>query len=364
MGAHALTRRDARAALSPGERRRRRLWFVAHVVADLMLLVAFLMTVNLVYSQVRVNLDLAREANRTAELTNAWPAKDKVAAWNEANEYNKRNVDITTTTFDGTYADSDAAYQDALNLDGTGVMAQLLIPSISVNVPVRHGVDLTTLAEAVGHVYGTDLPTGEPGTFSVIAGHSGSVRGMYFTRVPQLRKGDWIYVELLGKRMGYRIDKIETVLPEETEKLRALYNRNSDEARLTLYTCTPVGINTHRLLVSAVRVPDAPDPKTQVDPVWPSGVIIVGSIIAFLLLLAIIVPNVMRAYRLLRRNRRAKHRAGLATGSDKVTVVSAPLVPDPGSEANHDTDAEAPADVGDARREPPTSEPATRIGDH
>ncbi|WP_190972615.1 class C sortase [Bifidobacterium tissieri] len=339
------------------------MWFVAHVVADLMLLVAFLMTVNLVYSQVRVNLDLAREANRTAELTNAWPAKDKVAAWNEANEYNERNVDITTTTFDGTYADSDAAYQDALNLDGTGVMAQLLIPSISVNVPVRHGVDLTTLAEAVGHVYGTDLPTGEPGTFSVIAGHSGSVRGMYFTRVPQLRKGDWIYVELLGKRMGYRIDKIETVLPEETEKLRALYNRNSDEARLTLYTCTPVGINTHRLLVSAVRVPDAPDPKTQVDPVWPSGVIIVGSIIAVLLLLAIIVPNVMRAYRLLRRNRRAKHRAG-AAGSDKVTVVSAPLVPDPGSEANHDTDAEAPADVGDARREPPTSEPATRIGDH
>lgn len=143
-------------------------------------------------------------------------------------------------------------YLEELRLPDSDVMARLRIPAIDVDLPVYHGTDDATLAKGVGHLFGTSLPVGGAGSHAVLTGHSGFVEATLFDRLHELAEGDRILVDVAGAHHAYEVTGTRTVLPTEIETLRI----EPGEELLTLVTCTPKGVNTHRLLVRAERVDD------------------------------------------------------------------------------------------------------------
>lgn len=143
------------------------------------------------------------------------------------------------------------AYDKALNANGLGMMGRLQIPAIDVDLPVYHGTSASTLAKGIGHLYGSALPIGGEGTHAVLTGHSGLASATLLTNLEQLQEGDEFTVTVLDEVLTYKVDQILTVTPDDTEDLRPVDGRDF----VTLITCTPTGVNTHRLLVRGERVP-------------------------------------------------------------------------------------------------------------
>ena len=135
------------------------------------------------------------------------------------------------------------------------VMAYVDIPKIGVYLPVQHGTDADTLERAVGHVVGTSLPVGGNGTHAVLSAHSGLASSKLFSDIDQLAVGDTFYIHVLGDTLAYKVDSINTVLPTDTRLLQI----EDGKDYVTLVTCTPFGVNTHRLLVRGHRVPYLPE---------------------------------------------------------------------------------------------------------
>ena len=144
-------------------------------------------------------------------------------------------------------------YADQLTVGGA--MCTIDIPKIGVYLPVRHGTGVETLERAVGHVVGTSLPVGGAGTHAVLSAHSGMASAKLFTDIDQLVKGDVFYIHVLGEVLAYEVDQIATVLPSDTSLLQI----EEDKDYVTLITCMPFGVNTHRLLVRGHRVPYVPE---------------------------------------------------------------------------------------------------------
>lgn len=160
-------------------------------------------------------------------------------------------------------ASDDGDYQRVLD-SGAGVMGTVSLPQIGVRLPIYHGASEQVLAVGAGHLYGTSLPVGGEGTHAVITGHRGLVDAMMFTRLDELDEGDFMYVEVLGSTLGYQVDRVSVIDPDDVSQLKIV----PGEDRLTLMTCTPYGVNTHRLLVSGHRVDiplPAPDPHDVRD---------------------------------------------------------------------------------------------------
>ena len=132
-----------------------------------------------------------------------------------------------------------------------GVMAYVDIPKINVYLPVQHGTEADTLEKSVGHVVGTSLPVGGSSTHAVLSAHSGMASSKLFSDIDQLAEGDTFYIHVLGDTLAYKVDTIHTVLPTDTSLLQI----EDGKDQVTLVTCTPFGINTHRLLVRGQRVP-------------------------------------------------------------------------------------------------------------
>ena len=139
-----------------------------------------------------------------------------------------------------------------------GVMAYVDIPKIGIYLPVQHGTDAETLERAVGHVVGTSLPVGGSSTHAVLSAHSGMASSKLFSDIDQLAEGDVFYIHVLGDTLAYKVDSINTVLPTDTSLLQI----EDDKDYVTLVTCTPFGVNTHRLLVRGHRVPYTPEQET------------------------------------------------------------------------------------------------------
>ena len=136
-----------------------------------------------------------------------------------------------------------------------GAMAYVDIPKINVCLPVQHGTDADTLERAVGHVVGTSLPVGGGSTHAVLSAHSGMAPAKLFSDIDQLTVGDMFYIHVLGEVLAYKVDAIHTVLPTDTSLLQIADGKDL----VTLVTCTPFGVNTHRLLVRGQRVPYVPE---------------------------------------------------------------------------------------------------------
>ena len=169
-----------------------------------------------------------------------------------AEQYNAMLSGAATITEGGASA-PPLAYAQQLTVGG--VMAYVDIPKINVYLPVQHGTDADTLERAVGHVVGTSLPVGGSSTHAVLSAHSGMASSKLFSDIDQLEQGDNFYIRVLGDTLAYEVDAIHTVLPTDTRLLQI----EDGKDYVTLVTCTPFGVNTHRLLVRGHRVPYLPE---------------------------------------------------------------------------------------------------------
>lgn len=142
-------------------------------------------------------------------------------------------------------------YQSLLNVTGRGIMGYVSVPKINVTLPIYHGTDSGTLERGIGHLLGTSLPVGGNSTHSVLTAHSGMASQRMFSDLPQLKEGDVFYLEVLNEKYAYQVDQIKTVLPHDTTYLGI----ETEQDLCTLVTCTPFGVNTHRLLVRGRRIP-------------------------------------------------------------------------------------------------------------
>ena len=142
-------------------------------------------------------------------------------------------------------------YDDQLDIAGNGIMGYVEIPKIQVNLPIYHGTDAEVLDRGVGHLLGSSLPVGGENTHTILSGHSGMASQKMFTDLEQLTAGDVFYLHVLDETLAYQVVEINTVLPYETDLLGIVPGKDL----CTLVTCTPYGVNTHRLLVRGSRIP-------------------------------------------------------------------------------------------------------------
>lgn len=200
------------------------------------------------HSDVETTYTAAIEDTDAAELT---------AQREAAERYNAMLSGAATITEGGVSA-PPLAYAQQLTVGG--VMCYVDIPKINVYLPVQHGTDADTLEKSVGHVVGTSLPVGGSSTHAVLSAHSGMASSKLFSDIDQLAEGDTFYIHVLGEVLAYKADAIHTVLPTDTSRLQI----EDGKDYVTLVTCTPFGINTHRLLVRGHRVPYTPEQETEV----------------------------------------------------------------------------------------------------
>ena len=181
--------------------------------------------------------------------------KTELTAQRQAAEQYNNMLSGATITEGGASA-PPLAYVQQLTVGG--VMAYVDIPKINVYLPVQHGTDADTLERAVGHVVGTSLPVGGSSTHAVLSAHSGMASSKLFSDIDQLAAGDVFYIHVLGDTLAYKADAIHTVLPTDTSLLQI----EDSKDYVTLVTCTPFGVNTHRLLVRGRRVLYTPEQET------------------------------------------------------------------------------------------------------
>ena len=177
------------------------------------------------------------------------------AEWQKAREYNDNLAGdpVRDPFVPGTgYALPDN-YLDCLNIGG--VMGYIAIPKIRVRLPIYHGTSEEVLQKGVGHIESTALPIGGDFTHAILTGHRGLPSAKLFTDLDQLKVGDRFYIYVLDEVLAYEVDEIHTVLPDELQNLQTVKGRDL----LTLITCTPYAVNTHRLLVRGFRVPYVPE---------------------------------------------------------------------------------------------------------
>lgn len=173
--------------------------------------------------------------------------------------------EMTGQRLDALWAEAEAkrddptAYEELLDPEGSGVMATLEIPKIRLTIPVYHGVSDATLRRGTGHLPETDLPLGGTDRKCVITGHRGLPGAELFTRLDELEPGDRFTLRVLGRTLTYEVEEIKTVTPDQTEVLKAV----PGEDRVTLLTCTPYGVNTHRLLIEGIRVETVETPTPE-----------------------------------------------------------------------------------------------------
>ena len=199
---------------------------------------------------------------------------------------------------------SDSAYNHVLDMEESGVMGALEIPKISLYLPIYHGTSQEVLEKGIGHLEGTSIPVGGKNTHAVLTGHRGLPSAELFSNLDQLEKNDEFYIHILGKNLAYKVFNVETVKPEEMEHLTIAKGQD----RVTLVTCTPYGINTHRLLVHARRVPyKTESTNSQKNTLWRWLLKQRTFLISTGVLVLLIIYSLVRS-RQRRRQKRRKHK--------------------------------------------------------
>ncbi len=179
---------------------------------------------------------------------------DYQAYFDAADDYNRRLAE----TPDAFYRPEEVSgYTDTLDVSGTGIMGYITISKIGVELPVYHGTSDGVLQVAAGHLEGSSLPVGGAGTHAVISAHRGLPSAKLFTNLDELEAGDTFTITVLDRVLTYEVDQISIVLPTETDLLQPVEGKDY----VTLMTCTPYGINTHRLLVRGKRIENAENQK-------------------------------------------------------------------------------------------------------
>lgn len=192
-------------------------------------------------------------------------------------------------------------YENLLNPSGSGMMGYVEIPKLMVDIPIYHGVEESTLQIAAGHLNGSSLPVGGESTHSVLMGHRGLPSARLFTDIDQLEEGDMFALHVFSRDMAYEVDQILIVKPDEMDALDIVAGMDF----CTLLTCTPYGVNTHRLLVRGRRVPYSNMFTNMAsDAVEIDNLIVVtflSAVLLFAILIAVLIRNAMRKRRSRRR---------------------------------------------------------------
>lgn len=234
------------------------------------------------------------------EMINEITPEDYSKFWDEAKRYNE---ELKDKPLNFTLSEEELdRYNSIMNPTGTGIIGYIEIENIGVNLPIYHGTEETVLQVGIGHLEGTSFPTGTESTHTVLSGHRGLPSSKLFSDLDQMIVGDTFLLHILDETFAYQIDKINIVLPEETSDL-AIVN---GEDYVTLVTCTPYGVNTHRLLVRARRVDYSEETKLIVpaDATRYGNLVVAPFIGAPLILIAFIVYLFATSKR---RTKRKKH---------------------------------------------------------
>lgn len=192
--------------------------------------------------------------------------KQKEQAFRKAEEYNKdliKSVVQLTDPFKVKKSNGETLiYNNILNIDHSGVMGYLEIPCISFNLPIYHGTDAEILERGVGHLAASSIPVGGKSTHSVLTGHTGLSSAKLFTDLTEMKKEDLFFIHVLDRTLAYKVDQISVVRPEDTRKLQIVKGKDY----VTLVTCTPYGVNDHRLLVRGVRTKYVKKQRSSIRP--------------------------------------------------------------------------------------------------
>ena len=218
-----------------------------------------------------------------------------------ADEYNSQLLSLQSPFIN--YA-KIPGYNDILNIGNSGIMGYITIEKIQVQLPIYHGTSAEVLNVAVGHLKGSSLPVGGEGTHSVLSAHRGLPSAKLFSELDKLDVGDIFTITVLDRELTYEVDQVLVVLPSDTE---ALYPEQGKDY-CTLMTCTPYGINTHRLLVRGVRIETGTEkpPFYVTADAFSVNSLIVTPIVAIPMLTALLI------YMIIKHRREAKHRKGNA----------------------------------------------------
>jgi len=227
---------------------------------------------------------------------------DYQAYFDAADDYNRRLAE----TPDAFYRPEEVSgYTDTLDVSGTGIMGYITISKIGVELPVYHGTSDGVLQVAAGHLEGSSLPVGGAGTHAVISAHRGLPSAKLFTNLDELEVGDTFTITVLDRVLTYEVDQISIVLPTETDLLQPVEGKDY----VTLMTCTPYGINTHRLLVRGKRIENAENQKhirvtadaLRIEPIIVAPALAVPMLLV-LLVVMLAVPHLRK-----RKNQREEN---------------------------------------------------------
>ena len=214
--------------------------------------------------------------------------------------------------FDDASTDGAAEYEDLLSMDDSGIMGFLEIPKIDVYLPIYHGTGEAVLQKGIGHIEGTSLPVGGESTHTVLSGHTGINASKMLTDLTDLEEGDIFLLHVLGETLAYQVCRVQVVLPERTDVLEIETGRDL----ASLLTCTPYGINSHRLVVTGERIPYTEEVQEMLDQeesagtsLWQSSYLkALGMGIVCMMILFALVWVIQRVRR--KRRRSGKKTAG------------------------------------------------------
>ena len=261
-----------------------------HLITILLVLIFLLGLSLLLYPAVSDYWNSKHQTRAIAVYSEEVSGLDKEqyqALWADAAAYNaslreRDNAYLLTE-------EQKAAYEQLLNVSGLGIMGYIEIPSIDCSLPIYHGTEESVLQIAIGHLEWSSLPVGGESTHCVLSGHRGLPSAKLFTNLDKLQEGDVFLLRVLDKVLTYEVDQILIVEPQETGALRIV----EGEDLCTLVTCTPYGINTHRLLVRGHRIENAPEARlvrvtadaVQIEPLLVAPIVALPMLLLLLILL-------------------------------------------------------------------------------
>ncbi|WP_371297166.1 class C sortase [Ruminococcus sp.] len=221
--------------------------------------------------------------------------------WRQANEYNEMLFQAKGGIVEET---EEKKYEELLNIHGTDIMGSLEIPKIQVELPIYHGTADEVLSNGIGHLEGTSLPIGGENTHSVLTGHRGLPSSKLLVRLDEMKIGDLFFIHTYKEVMAYKVEDIMVVKPEDT----AWMEIKGEKDLVSLVTCTPFGINSHRLIVTGHRVDYKEKEYIKIKPQLPSVREIIVTVFPILFVVSIVVIEIKNRIQIYRKQRRRKRR--------------------------------------------------------
>ena len=258
-------------------------------IGILLVLMLFVGVCGLLYpsvSQYWNSKTQTRAVENYREILNSLQQEDYDAFFEEAENYNAK---LNELNFPLTDYHKLKGYNDILDVSGTGIMGYVSIPKLGVELPLYHGISAEVLNVACGHLEGTSLPVGGENTHCVLSAHRGLPHAKLFTELDKMEVGDTFTITVLNRTVTYQIDQIKVVLPNETNDVQIVAGKDL----CTLLTCTPYGINSHRLLVRGTRIENAApvlhvtSNAYRIDPLVATPVVAAPILLILLIILMI-----------------------------------------------------------------------------